>query len=81
VRRPYHPYIETKNSSTVLEHGRPHPYPEDTLFYCMQRGLAEDAVALVATVSSDVQQRPWSSRWRRRRISISLKEAWADSIS
>src|ERR1700704_4149954 len=43
------PYIESKNSSAVFEHeATTSKISEDTLFYCMQRGLsAEEAVALV----------------------------------
>jgi Fe-S cluster assembly protein SufB len=43
------PYIEAKNSSAVFEHeATTSKISEETLFYCMQRGLsAEEAVALV----------------------------------
>ncbi|MPZ38095.1 MAG: Fe-S cluster assembly protein SufB [Rhizobiales bacterium] len=43
------PYIEAKNSSAVIEHeATTSKISEDTLFYCMQRGLSqEEAVALV----------------------------------
>ena len=43
------PYIEAKNSSAHFEHeATTSKISDDTLFYCMQRGLSqEDAVALV----------------------------------
>ena len=43
------PYIEAKNATAHFEHeATTSKISEDTLFYCMQRGLSqEDAVALV----------------------------------
>ena len=43
------PYIEAKNATAQFEHeATTSKISEDTLFYCMQRGLSqEDAVALV----------------------------------
>src|SRR5246127_4713598 len=56
------PYIEAKNSSTVFEHeATTSKISEETLFYCMQRGLsAEEAVALVVNgfVKDVLQQLP-----------------------
>jgi Fe-S cluster assembly protein SufB len=56
------PYIEAKNSSAVFEHeATTSKISEDTLFYCMQRGLtAEEAVALVVNgfVKDVLQQLP-----------------------
>ena len=51
------PYIEAKNASTQFEHeATTSKISEDTLFYCMQRGLSqEEAVALV--VNGFVQRR------------------------
>jgi len=56
------PYIEAKNSSAVFEHeATTSKISEDTLFYCMQRGLSEEeAVALVVNgfVKDVLQQLP-----------------------
>jgi Fe-S cluster assembly protein SufB len=56
------PYIEAKNSSAVFEHeATTSKISEDTLFYCMQRGLsAEEAVAVVVNgfVKDVLQQLP-----------------------
>ena len=56
------PYVEAKNSSAVFEHeATTSKISEDTLFYCMQRGLsAEEAVAVVVNgfVKDVLQQLP-----------------------
>jgi Fe-S cluster assembly protein SufB len=56
------PYIEAKNSSAHFEHeATTSKISEDTLFYCMQRGLSEEeAVALVVNgfVRDVLQQLP-----------------------
>jgi Fe-S cluster assembly protein SufB len=56
------PYIEAKNSSAVFEHeATTSKISEDTLFYCMQRGLSvEEAVAVVVNgfVKDVLQQLP-----------------------
>jgi Fe-S cluster assembly protein SufB len=56
------PYIEAKNSSAHFEHeASTSKISEDTLFYCMQRGLSlEEAVALVVNgfVRDVLQQLP-----------------------
>jgi Fe-S cluster assembly protein SufB len=56
------PYIEAKNPSAVFEHeATTSKISEETLFYCMQRGLsAEEAVALVVNgfVKDVLQQLP-----------------------
>jgi Fe-S cluster assembly protein SufB len=56
------PYIEAKNSSAVFEHeATTSKISEETLFYCMQRGLsAEEAVAVVVNgfVKDVLQQLP-----------------------
>jgi Fe-S cluster assembly protein SufB len=56
------PYIEAKNSTAHFEHeATTSKISEDTLFYCMQRGLsAEEAVALVVNgfVRDVLQQLP-----------------------
>jgi Fe-S cluster assembly protein SufB len=56
------PYIEAKNSSAHFEHeATTSKISEDTLFYCMQRGLSEEeAVALVVSgfVRDVLQQLP-----------------------
>jgi Fe-S cluster assembly protein SufB len=72
------PYIETKNASTVFEHeATTSKISEDTLFYCMQRGLsAEDAVALVVNgfVKDVLQQLPMEFAVEAQKlISISLE--------
>jgi Fe-S cluster assembly protein SufB len=72
------PYIETKNSSTVFEHeATTSKISEDTLFYCMQRGLsAEDAVALVVNgfVKDVLQQLPMEFAVEAQKlISVSLE--------
>jgi Fe-S cluster assembly protein SufB len=72
------PYIETKNSSAVFEHeATTSKISEDTLFYCMQRGLsAEDAVALVVNgfVKDVLQQLPMEFAVEAQKlISISLE--------
>src|SRR6202045_607913 len=72
------PYIETRNSSTVFEHeATTSKISEETLFYCMQRGLsAEDAVALVVNgfVKDVLQQLPMEFAVEAQKlISISLE--------
>jgi Fe-S cluster assembly protein SufB len=72
------PYIETKNTSTVFEHeATTSKISEETLFYCMQRGLsAEDAVALVVNgfVKDVLQQLPMEFAVEAQKlISISLE--------
>jgi Fe-S cluster assembly protein SufB len=72
------PYIETKNASTVFEHeATTSKISEETLFYCMQRGLsAEDAVALVVNgfVKDVLQQLPMEFAVEAQKlISISLE--------
>src|SRR5690349_19625891 len=72
------PYIEAKNSSAVFEHeATTSKISEDTLFYCMQRGLsAEDAVALVVNgfVKDVLQQLPMEFAVEAQKlISISLE--------
>ncbi|MGE4372283.1 MAG: Fe-S cluster assembly protein SufB [Xanthobacter sp.] len=56
------PYLETKNPSAQFEHeATTSKISEDTLFYCMQRGMSEeDAVALVVNgfVRDVLQQLP-----------------------
>ena len=56
------PYIEAKNASAVIEHeATTSKISEETLFYCMQRGLsAEEATALVVNgfVRDVLQQLP-----------------------
>jgi len=72
------PYIEAKNSSTVFEHeATTSKISEDTLFYCMQRGLSEEeAVALVVNgfVKDVLQQLPMEFAVEAQKlISISLE--------
>jgi Fe-S cluster assembly protein SufB len=72
------PYIETRNSSAVFEHeATTSKISEDTLFYCMQRGLsAEDAVALVVNgfVKDVLQQLPMEFAVEAQKlISVSLE--------
>jgi Fe-S cluster assembly protein SufB len=72
------PYIETRNASAVFEHeATTSKISEDTLFYCMQRGLsAEDAVALVVNgfVKDVLQQLPMEFAVEAQKlISISLE--------
>jgi Fe-S cluster assembly protein SufB len=72
------PYIEAKNSSAVFEHeATTSKISEETLFYCMQRGLsAEDAVALVVNgfVRDVLQQLPMEFAVEGQKlISISLE--------
>src|SRR6202790_334732 len=72
------PYIEAKNSSTVFEHeATTSKISEETLFYCMQRGLsAEEAVALVVNgfVRDVLQQLPMEFAVEGQKlISISLE--------
>ena len=72
------PYIETRNTSTVFEHeATTSKISEDTLFYCMQRGLsAEDAVALVVNgfVKDVLQQLPMEFAVEAQKlISVSLE--------
>jgi Fe-S cluster assembly protein SufB len=56
------PYIEAKNPSAIFEHeATTSKISEETLFYCMQRGLSqEDAVALIVNgfVRDVLQQLP-----------------------
>src|SRR5271165_4424524 len=72
------PYIEAKNSSALFEHeATTSKISEDTLFYCMQRGLsAEDAVALVVNgfVKDVLQQLPMEFAVEAQKlISVSLE--------
>src|SRR3984885_3751075 len=72
------PYIEAKNSSAVFEHeATTSKISEDTLFYCMQRGLSqEEAVALVVNgfVRDVLQQLPMEFAVEAQKlISISLE--------
>src|SRR6266436_4892664 len=72
------PYIEAKNSSAVIEHeATTSKISEETLFYCMQRGLsAEEAVALVVNgfVKDVLQQLPMEFAVEAQKlISISLE--------
>jgi len=72
------PYIEAKNSSAVFEHeATTSKISEETLFYCMQRGLSqEDAVALVVNgfVKDVLQQLPMEFAVEAQKlISISLE--------
>src|SRR5476649_1855089 len=72
------PYIEAKNSSTVFEHeATTSKISEETLFYCMQRGLsAEEATALVVNgfVKDVLQQLPMEFAVEAQKlISISLE--------
>jgi Fe-S cluster assembly protein SufB len=72
------PYIEAKNSSAVFEHeATTSKISEETLFYCMQRGLsAEEAVALVVNgfVRDVLQQLPMEFAVEGQKlISISLE--------
>jgi len=72
------PYIEAKNASTVFEHeATTSKISEDTLFYCMQRGLSEEeAVALVVNgfVKDVLQQLPMEFAVEAQKlISISLE--------
>src|SRR5215468_10742066 len=72
------PYIEAKNASAVIEHeATTSKISEDTLFYCMQRGLSqEEAVALVVNgfVKDVLQQLPMEFAVEAQKlISISLE--------
>src|SRR5438132_6532341 len=72
------PYIEAKNSSAVFEHeATTSKISEETLFYCMQRGLsAEEAVALVVNgfVKDVLQQLPMELAVEAQKlISVSLE--------
>ncbi len=72
------PYIEAKNSSAQFEHeATTSKISEDTLFYCMQRGLSqEEAVALVVNgfVRDVLQQLPMEFAVEAQKlISISLE--------
>jgi Fe-S cluster assembly protein SufB len=72
------PYIEAKNSSAVFEHeATTSKISEETLFYCMQRGLSqEEAVALVVNgfVKDVLQQLPMEFAVEAQKlISISLE--------
>ena len=72
------PYIETKNASAVVEHeATTSKISEETLFYCMQRGLSsEEAVALVVNgfVRDVLQQLPMEFAVEAQKlISISLE--------
>ena len=72
------PYIEAKNSSAMFEHeATTSKISEETLFYCMQRGLsAEEAVALVVNgfVKDVLQQLPMEFAVEAQKlISISLE--------
>ena len=72
------PYIEAKNSSAVIEHeATTSKISEETLFYCMQRGLSqEESVALVVNgfVRDVLQQLPMEFAVEAQKlISISLE--------
>ena len=72
------PYIEAKNSSALIEHeATTSKISDDTLFYCMQRGLGEEeAVALVVNgfVRDVLQQLPMEFLAETQKlISISLE--------
>src|SRR6516225_7200261 len=72
------PYIEAKNPSAIFEHeATTSKISEETLFYCMQRGLsAEEAVALVVNgfVREVLQQLPMEFAVEGQKlISISLE--------
>ena len=72
------PYIEAKNSSAVFEHeATTSKISEETLFYCMQRGLSEEeAVALIVNgfVKDVLQQLPMEFAVEAQKlISISLE--------
>jgi Fe-S cluster assembly protein SufB len=72
------PYIEAKNSKTVFEHeATTSKISEETLFYCMQRGLSqEDAVALIVNgfVRDVLQQLPMEFAVEAQKlISVSLE--------
>ncbi len=72
------PYIEAKNPSAVIEHeATTSKISEETLFYCMQRGLPqEEAVALVVNgfVRDVLQQLPMEFAVEAQKlISISLE--------
>src|SRR5712675_2026648 len=72
------PYIEAKNAAAVIEHeATTSKISEDTLFYCMQRGLSkEDAVALVVNgfVRDVLQKLPMEFAVEAQKlISISLE--------
>src|SRR5215469_16511717 len=72
------PYVEAKNSSALFEHeATTSKISEETLFYCMQRGLsAEEAVAVVVNgfVRDVLQQLPMEFAVEGQKlISISLE--------
>ncbi len=72
------PYIEAKNASAVFEHeATTSKISEETLFYCMQRGLSqEEAVALVVNgfVKDVLQQLPMEFAVEAQKlISVSLE--------
>ena len=72
------PYIEAKNASAVFEHeATTSKISDETLFYCMQRGLsAEEATALVVNgfVRDVLQQLPMEFAVEAQKlISISLE--------
>jgi Fe-S cluster assembly protein SufB len=72
------PYIEAQNSSAVFEHeATTSKISEETLFYCMQRGLsAEEATALVVNgfVKDVLQQLPMEFAVEAQKlISVSLE--------
>jgi Fe-S cluster assembly protein SufB len=72
------PYIEAKNPSAVFEHeATTSKISEETLFYCMQRGLSqEDAVALIVNgfVRDVLQQLPMEFAVEAQKlISVSLE--------
>jgi Fe-S cluster assembly protein SufB len=72
------PYIEAKNASALFEHeATTSKISEETLFYCMQRGLsAEEATALVVNgfVKDVLQQLPMEFAVEAQKlISISLE--------
>jgi Fe-S cluster assembly protein SufB len=72
------PYIEAKNPSAIFEHeATTSKISEETLFYCMQRGLSqEDAVALIVNgfVRDVLQQLPMEFAVEAQKlISVSLE--------
>jgi Fe-S cluster assembly protein SufB len=72
------PYIEAKNPSALFEHeATTSKISEETLFYCMQRGLSqEDAVALIVNgfVRDVLQQLPMEFAVEAQKlISVSLE--------
>ena len=80
------PYIEAKTPTAVFEHeATTSKISEETLFYCMQRGLSqEEAVALVVNgfVRDVLQQLPMEFAVEAQKlISISLEGRWDERIA